>query len=400
MSDILHTHVGMRSVVIGLLAGLIGGCASLPWPGSGEGLSSSATESSEAADPASTASTDPPPTASPPDVAPAPLYEWGGDGRRISRIVINTDEQKAIFYDGDTRIGWSTVATGTTSHPTPTGRFEIMERTAEKRSNLYGTIYDKAGRVVKTNARQGRDRIPAGGRFVGAEMPFFLRLTYDGVGLHAGPIPRPGHPASHGCIRLPKKLAPVVFRKVSHGTPVIIEGSGPSYGDYAEQVRAEARERERVAAAEAREMERAEAAQASRAVADRRSEAGRSDATLSPAAQPRPAVTDQPPVAGEPEVADKLVVSDQPVDELEPATTAIAVDAPPVIESASFATSGDGPGRVRQNGRDEPADRVTDEPAEAAAGEPERPVEDAREAAPASDVAVPVSPDAAERYGP
>lgn len=380
MSDILHTHVGMRSVVIGLLAGLIGGCASLPWPGSGEVSSSTASESSEAVDPASTASTDQQTTASQAEVASAPLYEWEGDGRRISHIVINTDEQKAIFYDGDKRIGWSTVATGTTSHPTPTGRFEIMERTAEKRSNLYGTIYDKAGRIVKTNARQGRDPIPAGGRFLGAEMPYFMRLTYDGVGLHAGPIPRPGHPASHGCIRLPKKLAPVVFRKARHGTSVIIEGSGPSYGDYAEQVR--------VAAAEARERERVEAAQASRAVADRRREAVGNDATLSSPDQQRPAATDQP------------AVTDQPTTASELATTTVAVDPPPIIEAASSVASGDEPGRVSATGHDELADRVSDEPAEAAADQPEPPPDDARSAVPVTDADVPVSPDAAERYGP
>jgi hypothetical protein len=70
------------------------------------------------------------------------------------------------------------------------------------------------------------------GRFAGAKMPYFLRLTGDGVGLHAGPIPRPGHPASHGCIRLPGALAERLFSQVPVGTPVTITGSGPDYGDY------------------------------------------------------------------------------------------------------------------------------------------------------------------------
>jgi len=171
------------------------------------------------------------------------LYEWNGDGRKISHIVVNTDEQKARFYDGEEQVGWTTVASGVRKHPTPVGRFEVLEKVANKRSNLYGKVYSSGGGVVRSDAKAGRDPIPAGARFEGAKMPYFLRVTYDGVGLHAGPIPRPGHPASHGCIRLPSKMAPVLFQHVGVGTKVSIIGSGPDYGDYAERQRAVAAER-------------------------------------------------------------------------------------------------------------------------------------------------------------
>lgn len=181
---------------------------------------------------------------------PGKLYEWNGDGRRVSRIVVNTDEQKARFYDGDEQIGWATVASGVSKFPTPTGRFEVMEKVANKRSNLYGKIYGASGKVVHSDAKAGRDSIPAGARFEGASMPYFLRLTNDGIGLHAGPIPRPGRPASHGCVRMPSKLAPVLFGHVDLGTKVSIVGSGPDYGDYVQKQRAlAARERERREAA-------------------------------------------------------------------------------------------------------------------------------------------------------
>ncbi|WP_295612355.1 L,D-transpeptidase family protein [uncultured Lamprocystis sp.] len=171
------------------------------------------------------------------------LYEWNGDGRKISHIVVNTDEQKARFYDGEEQVGWTTVASGVSKHPTPTGRFEVLEKVANKRSNLYGKVYSSGGGVVRSDAKAGRDPIPAGARFEGAKMPYFLRVTYDGVGLHAGPSPRPGHPASHGCIRLPSKMAPVLFQHVGVGTKVSIIGSGPDYGDYAARQRAVAAER-------------------------------------------------------------------------------------------------------------------------------------------------------------
>lgn len=176
---------------------------------------------------------------------PSKLYEWNADGRRVSRIVIDTNAQRARFFAGDEEIGWSTVASGVPKHPTPTGQFAVIEKVENKRSNLYGKVV-KGGKVIKSNAKAGRDAIPAGASFEGAKMPYFMRLTGDGIGLHAGPIPRPGQPASHGCIRLPSTLAPVLFKHVAHGTPVTIVGSGPSYGNYVEKQRvAAARETER-----------------------------------------------------------------------------------------------------------------------------------------------------------
>jgi lipoprotein-anchoring transpeptidase ErfK/SrfK len=171
------------------------------------------------------------------------LYEWHGDQRNVTKIVIDAQRQKATFYDGNEQIGWSTVATGTDNYPTPSGQFEIIEKVSDKRSNLYGRIYDAKGRLVKRNARQGRDPIPPGGRFVGAKMPHFLRITYDGIGLHEGAIPRPGTPASHGCIRLPAAMAATLYQHVAPKTEVTIIGDGPNYGNYKERVRAQ-RERD------------------------------------------------------------------------------------------------------------------------------------------------------------
>jgi len=163
---------------------------------------------------------------------PSPLYEWEGTDGYVSRIVIDVDEQKARFYDGDQQIGWTTVASGTKGYPTPIGQFAVIEKVQDKRSNLYGGIYNKNGKLVKGNAKAGVHSIPAGGHFKGASMPYFLRLTNDGIGMHAGPIPRPGSRASHGCIRMPKSFAPILFNHVDIGTPVTIEGRGPSYASY------------------------------------------------------------------------------------------------------------------------------------------------------------------------
>ena len=198
-----------------------------------------------------------------PKIPASPLYEWNANGREVTRIVVNTTNQKARFYSGDDEIGWSTVATGISNYPTPTGKFEVIEKVENKRSNLYGKVYGKGGKVIRSSAKVGRDPIPDGARFEGSKMPYFLRLTHDGVGLHAGPIPRPGKPASHGCIRMPAKLAPVVFSHVSNGAQVTIEGKGPTYADYLVKQRAIAT---REANAQRRASER-KAAQTRRAVA-------------------------------------------------------------------------------------------------------------------------------------
>jgi hypothetical protein len=174
---------------------------------------------------------------------PSRLYEWKGSDDYISRIEISINEQKARFYRGDKEVGWTTVASGLVKRPTPVGSFAVMEKVQDKRSNLYGRIYNKNGKLVKRNADLDVDSIPAGGRFEGASMPYFLRLTGDGIGMHAGPIPHPGRRASHGCIRMPKKFAPILYRYVSVGTPVTIKGNGPSYASYLSKQRKSAPKR-------------------------------------------------------------------------------------------------------------------------------------------------------------
>ena len=56
---------------------------------------------------------------------------------------------------------------------------------------------------------------------MGAHMKWFCRITWNWVGFHVGILP--GYPASHGCIRLPADIAPLIYQKVKIGTPVTIE---------------------------------------------------------------------------------------------------------------------------------------------------------------------------------
>jgi lipoprotein-anchoring transpeptidase ErfK/SrfK len=153
----------------------------------------------------------------------SPLFVWhgGGDSGPV-RVTIDLSQQKAFIFRNNQNIGWTYVATGRTGFNTPTGTFRISEKIVNKRSNRYGTIVDANGRTVNSNATAGVHRVPSGGRFVGAKMPYWMRLTGNGIGMHAGAIPRPGSPASHGCVRLPYSAVAKLYSIAPTGTPVTI----------------------------------------------------------------------------------------------------------------------------------------------------------------------------------
>lgn len=107
-------------------------------------------------------------------------------------IVIKLSEQRGYYMEGEQELRSFPVCSGKKSTPTPQGHFHVQEKQKEHRSNLYNN----------------------------ANMPFFMRLTLDGVGLHQGPVRK--YPASHGCIRLPREDAVYLFENCEVGTPVFI----------------------------------------------------------------------------------------------------------------------------------------------------------------------------------
>jgi lipoprotein-anchoring transpeptidase ErfK/SrfK len=154
--------------------------------------------------------------------AQRPLYKWyddGGEGRVTIRISLT--DQIAEFKRGGREIGWCYVATGKEGHGTSAGSYSITEKIVDKYSNRYGWFEDEFGNVTDNDAKYN-DRVPPGMVYVPAPMPYWMRLTSYGIGMHGGVIPEPGQPASHGCIRLPKDFVPVLFDSVSVGTPVTI----------------------------------------------------------------------------------------------------------------------------------------------------------------------------------
>ena len=140
-----------------------------------------------------------------------------------SSIVISLAKQRAFLINGDQVAMDYPISSGTKSRPTPPGTYYILEKIVDKRSNMYGRIYDAEGTIVNRDADATKDPIPEGGRFEGAPMRYWMRMTNDGVGHHIGPLPRNRQPASHACVRGPSATIPVVFSKVKLGTRIIVQ---------------------------------------------------------------------------------------------------------------------------------------------------------------------------------
>jgi lipoprotein-anchoring transpeptidase ErfK/SrfK len=107
-------------------------------------------------------------------------------------IAISIAKQRLTVYDQDKPIMEAPVSTGMPGHPTPMGIFSVIQKERFHRSNIYS----------------------------GAPMPFMQRITWSGVAMHEGVLP--GHPASHGCIRMPGAFAVTLFKTTKVGVRVLI----------------------------------------------------------------------------------------------------------------------------------------------------------------------------------
>jgi len=104
---------------------------------------------------------------------------------------------------------------------TPKGAFRITEKLADKRSTIFGDIYKNGKRIYHGDRRKYKGSWK-GAKFVGASLKNWMRLTSSGIGLHGSKYVK-RYPASNGCVRLPYRVANVVFSKVKPGTSVKIQ---------------------------------------------------------------------------------------------------------------------------------------------------------------------------------
>lgn len=124
-------------------------------------------------------------------------YRWDDKGVPAGPIWIRVDPAAQLLsvFRGGNEIGTAVILYGASDVPTPTGKFPILAKLKDHRSATYDN----------------------------APMPYTLRLTADGVSIHASDV-RWGY-ATHGCIGVPKEFAAKLFAAASVGDEVFIARS-------------------------------------------------------------------------------------------------------------------------------------------------------------------------------
>ena len=136
------------------------------------------------------------------------------------------EQRGLLLHEGETVAIDFPISSGRRAFPTKPGSYAIIDKKRQHSSNLYGKYVEKeTGKVLNSDVDTTADPMPENATYVGASMPYFLRLTNTGLGLHVGVVP--GYPASHGCVRVPRKIMPRIFELVPKGTPVEIVKDAP-----------------------------------------------------------------------------------------------------------------------------------------------------------------------------
>jgi hypothetical protein len=122
-------------------------------------------------------------------------YVWNDAGVPEGPVWVRVDlsRQTLSIFRGGNEIGTTVVLFGTDGKPTPRGVFPVLAKAEVHRSSLYD-----------------------------ADMPFMLRLTGDGVAIHASRV-REGS-ATHGCVGVPFEFARLLYAQISRGDRVVIVG--------------------------------------------------------------------------------------------------------------------------------------------------------------------------------
>jgi len=123
-------------------------------------------------------------------------YVWNEEGIPPAAIWVRIDlgRQLISVFRGGHEIGSAVILYGAGSNPTPAGAFKILQKAKDYHSRTYD-----------------------------APMPYMLRLTNDGIAIHASNV-RDGS-ATHGCIGVPMEFARKLFAQAQRGDLVVVVGS-------------------------------------------------------------------------------------------------------------------------------------------------------------------------------
>lgn len=128
-------------------------------------------------------------------------YVWNDAGVPAGPVWVRVDLglQTISAFRAGHEIGTAVILYGADGKPTPAGVYPVLERARDHRSTLYD-----------------------------APMPYMLRLTADGVAIHASSVRAAA--ATHGCIGVPSAFAKLLFEQVRRGDRVAIVAPGATPG--------------------------------------------------------------------------------------------------------------------------------------------------------------------------
>jgi lipoprotein-anchoring transpeptidase ErfK/SrfK len=275
-------------------------------------------------------------------------------------ISVSIAQQRLRIYDANGLFAESPVSTGMPGHSTPMGVFSVIQKQKFHQSNIYS----------------------------GAPMPFMQRITWSGIALHAGVLP--GHPASHGCIRMPMAFAVKMYGWTRMGARVVVTPGDVTPASFSHPLLASvkvapqpvAAEETKADAAAIRAPERLEAKAAdtgielrptvghiddTKAAGDTATKVKTADASGAlPAALSTSGMSDSAPATERASLPTEAVVSvaetDAPKSEADPSTTKHDEAASREAKPANDGTAETQPAKIA-DGETKPADPVSAQPA-------------------------------------
>lgn len=127
-------------------------------------------------------------------------FRWNETGVAPGKpwVRVDLDRQVISVFRAGQEIGTAVILFGARDKPTPTGWHTVLAKARDYHSRTYD-----------------------------APMPYMLRLTDDGVALHASEV-QEGR-ATHGCIGLPEAFAAKLFAAMSKGDPVLVVGGASAH---------------------------------------------------------------------------------------------------------------------------------------------------------------------------
>lgn len=122
--------------------------------------------------------------------------ESGPSGSKRRELLISLAGQRFSYLEDGVEVRTGPISSGASGHPTPKGRFRVLSKDPDKVSSRY------------TNQLG-----------MPAWMPYAIQF-HGHYFLHEGWLP--GHPDSHGCVRLREEDARFLFDRLQLGDPILI----------------------------------------------------------------------------------------------------------------------------------------------------------------------------------